>query len=372
MLVGPAGLWARAQRGEAPESIARDLPNLADCTPTYTHMVLARLVAVGAVDFIVSQNCDGLHLRSGVPASKLAEIHGNCFIEVCPACHKVYRRRFDVSAQSRVRRHTTRRTCTHCTQQHQHTEQQQPQPQQQPQQQHQQQPPSPRPLLTAAPCPRDGVHLEDTIVHFGETTRHASVANWGAAMAAAAAATVVVVLGSSLKVLKAYPCLWKRVKQRKCELFIVNSQWTPLDRWAVQKTHSDVDAFMRALVAAHDRAPAAGDGSGGGGASRGVSNDEHGGAPKSVVKKEEEEEEEDEDQRQQDYDQDHDQEEEELKSVAPAALVNGSWRPQTYVREEDPFWQQCDDDDGDNDDDDDARAPGGWLMAGLKRSAHRK
>ena len=86
---GPAGLWTRAVHGESVAQISETLPVLAACQPTFAHMLLARLVSLGAVAFVVSQNCDGLHLRSGLDAQRLAELHGNCFIEFCPSCEHV-------------------------------------------------------------------------------------------------------------------------------------------------------------------------------------------------------------------------------------------------------------------------------------------
>ena len=46
--------------------------NLTTASPTYSHMALAALVQSGMVKYILSQNCDGLHLRSGISQSNLS------------------------------------------------------------------------------------------------------------------------------------------------------------------------------------------------------------------------------------------------------------------------------------------------------------
>mmetsp|Transcript_25659 Transcript_25659/g.59789 ORF Transcript_25659/g.59789 Transcript_25659/m.59789 type:complete len:557 (+) Transcript_25659:129-1799(+) len=54
--------------------------------PTYAHYALVALTKNGAVDYVCSQNVDGLHRRSGLAAERLSEVHGNSYIETCSCC----------------------------------------------------------------------------------------------------------------------------------------------------------------------------------------------------------------------------------------------------------------------------------------------
>ncbi|KAI9081657.1 hypothetical protein K1719_036393 [Acacia pycnantha] len=54
--------------------------------PSLTHMAFGRIRKGWYIKFVISQNIDGLHLRSGIPREKLAELHGNSFMEICPSC----------------------------------------------------------------------------------------------------------------------------------------------------------------------------------------------------------------------------------------------------------------------------------------------
>ncbi len=60
---GPKGVWTLEKRGLKPDiNVSWD-----DARPTRTHMALARLVQAGRVQMVITQNIDGLHLRSGIP-----------------------------------------------------------------------------------------------------------------------------------------------------------------------------------------------------------------------------------------------------------------------------------------------------------------
>ena len=41
--------------------------------PTYCHYSLVELLKKGYIKHVVSTNCDGLHLRSGIPTTDISE-----------------------------------------------------------------------------------------------------------------------------------------------------------------------------------------------------------------------------------------------------------------------------------------------------------
>ncbi|KAL7597970.1 NAD-dependent protein deacetylase SRT1 isoform X1 [Lactuca sativa] len=92
---GPTGIWTLQRGGNAlPEA---SLP-FHRAMPSMTHMALVELERAGILKFVISQNIDGLHLRSGIPREKLSELHGNSFMERCSCCGMEYFRDFEVES----------------------------------------------------------------------------------------------------------------------------------------------------------------------------------------------------------------------------------------------------------------------------------
>ncbi|NXK92396.1 SIR6 deacetylase, partial [Formicarius rufipectus] len=83
---GPNGVWTMEEKGLSPKFDT----TFENARPSKTHMALLELQRVGILKFLVSQNVDGLHVRSGFPRDKLAELHGNMFVEECVKCGKLW------------------------------------------------------------------------------------------------------------------------------------------------------------------------------------------------------------------------------------------------------------------------------------------
>eukprot|EP01012_Entosiphon_sulcatum_P058478 TRINITY_DN82552_c0_g1_i1.p1 TRINITY_DN82552_c0_g1~~TRINITY_DN82552_c0_g1_i1.p1 ORF type:complete len:400 (+),score=28.61 TRINITY_DN82552_c0_g1_i1:837-2036(+) len=104
---GPGGVWTLEKQGK---SVACDVP-FEVAIPSLTHMALVALQRKGILHYLVTQNVDGLHRRSGFAPTALAELHGNIFLEKCQKCNETYERPVDVQG---VGFKPTGRACSKC------------------------------------------------------------------------------------------------------------------------------------------------------------------------------------------------------------------------------------------------------------------
>eukprot|EP01132_Coremiostelium_polycephalum_P007639 gene7639-9397_t len=90
---GPNGCWTKEANKIVDDT---KVPSLTEIVPTFAHMAIAKLVELDIVKFVITTNMDNLHLRSGVPVSKIVELHGNSFKERCTVCKKDYYREKEI------------------------------------------------------------------------------------------------------------------------------------------------------------------------------------------------------------------------------------------------------------------------------------
>ncbi|MFA5309675.1 MAG: Sir2 family NAD-dependent protein deacetylase [Dehalococcoidales bacterium] len=78
---GPDGLWTRRDKG-----LATPEQNWTGVAPNAGHRAIFELQELGKLKFLISQNVDNLHLKSGIRPELLAELHGNLTKVRCLAC----------------------------------------------------------------------------------------------------------------------------------------------------------------------------------------------------------------------------------------------------------------------------------------------
>ena len=78
---GPDGVWTRREKGLS--SAAQDFGTAA---PNRGHLAFVALQEAGRLAFLISQNVDNLHLKSGIRPEQLAELHGNVTKVRCARC----------------------------------------------------------------------------------------------------------------------------------------------------------------------------------------------------------------------------------------------------------------------------------------------
>ena len=165
-------------------------------------MAIKKLVDDGLVKFVVSQNIDGLHLKSGIPVEKIAELHGNSNKEFCKKCNKVYLRNYRTRNATHVHDHKTGRKCI---------------------------------------C---GEELFDSIINFGENLPEDELEK---AEIQSTSADLAIVLGTSLRVSPA--CNLPLMIKPEGKLIICNLQKTPFDeKHNSMVIHAKCDELMKNVM----------------------------------------------------------------------------------------------------------------------------
>jgi NAD-dependent SIR2 family protein deacetylase len=86
---GPEGVWTRRDAG-LPAPRWRVPPD--QVQPNAAHFALVELQRLGKLQFLITQNTDNLHRRSGIRHALLAELHGNGQLLRCLGCERLYTR----------------------------------------------------------------------------------------------------------------------------------------------------------------------------------------------------------------------------------------------------------------------------------------
>ncbi|HEY9284080.1 MAG TPA: Sir2 family NAD-dependent protein deacetylase [Pyrinomonadaceae bacterium] len=86
---GPDGVWTRRDAGLAPPRW-RVAPGQVE--PNRSHLALVELQGLGKLQFLITQNTDNLHRRSGIRPDLLAELHGNGQLMRCLNCDRLHAR----------------------------------------------------------------------------------------------------------------------------------------------------------------------------------------------------------------------------------------------------------------------------------------
>lgn len=82
---GPNGVWTRRDKGLPPPVIKKPMSQV---KPNEGHYAIVKLQNMGLLKFLISQNVDNLHLKSGIRCELIAEFHGNAALMRCLACDK--------------------------------------------------------------------------------------------------------------------------------------------------------------------------------------------------------------------------------------------------------------------------------------------
>ncbi len=184
---GPDGLWTRKDKGLPPRPM--DVP-WESVDPNKGHLSIVELQNLGKLRFLISQNVDNLHLKSGIRPDLLAELHGNITKLRCVRCGKT------------IDRSTGRTTC---------------------------------------PC---GGELTRSVVDFGQSLPEKDLM---ISFAHSEKCDLFIVVGSSLVVTPAAD-MPREALRAGARLVIINQGETPLDHYAHLRFHEEIGEVLPRAV----------------------------------------------------------------------------------------------------------------------------
>ena len=168
--------------------------------PNQGHRAVAELIAMGKASHVITQNIDGLHQISGVPAQQVIELHGNTRHAKCLDCGA---RAEIAGVLAHFEIHGDAADCAQC-----------------------------------------GGIVKTGTVSFGQPMPEDEMAR---AQAATKACDLMLVLGSSLQVYPAagFPL---QAKRQGAGLVILNREETPLDGFADLVIHAEIGPTMNRVM----------------------------------------------------------------------------------------------------------------------------
>ena len=208
----PKGLWSQMEPIYFDDFVSSEETRLEDwrrrfiqneefaaAQPNEGHLALTRLHEQGKLSSVVTQNIDGLHQRSGLPADKVIEIHGNATYGACLDCKQTMSL---ADAKTIIDKTGHAPHCPSC----------------------------------------DGL-VKAAIINFGQMMPEEEMMR---AVEEASHCELFVVLGSSLVV---YPAagLPQIAKQNGAELIIINRDPTPMDEIADLCINDEIGAVMKQI-----------------------------------------------------------------------------------------------------------------------------
>ena len=210
----PGGFWTRYKPIDYSEFLASEdirleawrrflmiRETIGRAEPGPSHRAVARMVDLGHVASVITQNIDGLHAAAGIPPERIIEIHGNGTYAKCLSCG----RRHEISWVKQTIEQTGRApACTVC-----------------------------------------GGIVKSATISFGQSMPEQEMAD---AKAATLNADLFIAIGSSLQVFPAagFPVL---AKQNRTPMVILNREKTGLDGLADLVIHAESGPVLGAVLA---------------------------------------------------------------------------------------------------------------------------